>query len=333
MLTTLLELLAALVLFLVGLRLSAFFSGSETGFYRLSPLRLAIDADGGDPIALRLTWFARRPSWFVATTLVGNNVANYATTLAIGLATVIFVGTGSGWIEIVATLLVAPVVFVFGELIPKNLHYRAPMSLLRKSIGAFTWFYRLFLPVSLPLVGLARLFEWLSGSKDRIDVLGRNRLVQALSQGHEHGLLTDVQNRLAHGVLGAGTRSVREVMTPVARALGVPHDTDRASVLAYAGRLGLNHVLVHDAAGRWTGYLRVIDVSVSRRRVASLIRPLPRIAADSSTLDALIALRQAGEVRGVVVKGDTVVGILSEQGLIERLFRATNVWQPEPPAE
>jgi putative hemolysin len=332
-LTTLLELLVAVVLFLVGLRLSAFFSGAETGFYRLSPLRLAIDADSGDATAQRLNWFARRPSWFVATTLVGNNVANYATTLAIGLATVALVGTGTGWIEIVATLLVAPIVFVFGELIPKNLNYRAPMMLVRRSSWTFTWFYRLFLPVSLPLVGLARLFEWLSGSQERIDVLGRNRLVQALSQGHEHGLLTDVQNRLAHGVLEAGTRSVRDAMTPTARVLGLPRDSDRETILAYAAKLGLNHVLLHEASGRWTGYLRVIDVAVSRRRVASMIHTMPTIPTDSTALEALITLREAGEVRGVVVKGKRVVGVVSEQGLIERLFRPTNVWQPGTPAE
>ena len=73
-------------LFFLGLRLSAFFSGCETGFYRASFLRLTIDAQAGDRIAGRLLWFARNPGYFVATTLVGNNVANYLTTFAIGLA-------------------------------------------------------------------------------------------------------------------------------------------------------------------------------------------------------------------------------------------------------
>ncbi len=36
--------LGALVLFLIGLRLAAFFSGAETGFYRVSYLRVGIDA-------------------------------------------------------------------------------------------------------------------------------------------------------------------------------------------------------------------------------------------------------------------------------------------------
>lgn len=325
--TAFLSLLGAFVLFLVGLRLSAFFSGAETGFYRLSPLRLAIDADGGDPTAQRLAWFARRPSWFVATTLVGNNVANYATTLAIGFATVTFVGTGSGWVEILATLIVSPVVFVFGELIPKNLHYRAPMTLLRGATNTFTWFYRLFLPASLPLVGLARVIERLAGGRDEIDLLGRNRLVMALSQGRRHGLLTDVQNRLSHGVLEAGQRSIRDAMTPIDRVLGLPRDSERPVVLDYAAKLGLTHVYVHDAEGLWVGYVRVVDVAVSKRAVGSLVRPLPRIDSGASRLEALIALLEAGESRGLVVHGqDEPIGVVSQQGLTEQFFRAPVVW-------
>ena len=40
--------IAAVVLFLVGVFLSAFFSGSETGFYRATRVRLTMDAMSGD---------------------------------------------------------------------------------------------------------------------------------------------------------------------------------------------------------------------------------------------------------------------------------------------
>ena len=64
------QLLFAAGLFLLALRLSAFFSGSETGFYRLSSLRISLDARAGDAAAQRLARFVRNPSRFVATTLV-----------------------------------------------------------------------------------------------------------------------------------------------------------------------------------------------------------------------------------------------------------------------
>ncbi len=83
----LLELLAAFAIFLIGLGMSFFFSGTETAFYRVSTVRLMIAANAGDKIARRLLDFAHRPGRFVATTLVGNNVANYLVSIGTGLAT------------------------------------------------------------------------------------------------------------------------------------------------------------------------------------------------------------------------------------------------------
>ena len=77
---------AAVGLASVGLLLSAFFSGSETGFYRATRLRLVLDALGGDRIARALVWLGNRPMLFVATILVGNNLANYLTSLAVVIA-------------------------------------------------------------------------------------------------------------------------------------------------------------------------------------------------------------------------------------------------------
>ncbi len=71
-----------IALFAVGLLLSAFFSGAETGFYRVTRVRIVLDALAGDRIARGLLWLTNRPYLFVATTLVGNNIANYLTSLA-----------------------------------------------------------------------------------------------------------------------------------------------------------------------------------------------------------------------------------------------------------
>ncbi len=116
----------ALVLFAVGMTLSAFFSGSETGFYRLNRARLLINALEGDWISRGLLWASNNPSIFVATALVGNNVANYITSAAIVMAASTL---AAGWAsaELVAPMLLAPFIFVYGELLPKNVFLAAPI--------------------------------------------------------------------------------------------------------------------------------------------------------------------------------------------------------------
>ena len=55
------------LLLLAGIILSAFFSGSETGFYRVAKLRLRLDAGDGHPVARGLLFLTNNPGLFVAT--------------------------------------------------------------------------------------------------------------------------------------------------------------------------------------------------------------------------------------------------------------------------
>ncbi len=319
------QLAVACFLFALGLRLSAFFSGAETGFYRASFLRISIDAQAGDAIAKRLLWFARNPSTFVATTLVGNNVANYLTTLAIGLGTFAIFQTNAEWLEILGTLLAAPLVFIGGELLPKNLYYRAPLFLLRRDANRLLGFYYLFLPVSFPLIAISKLFEKLGGGQTQQSglVLGRNRLVQVLSQGHHEGILTEVQTRLVRGAMNVAGQSVLSATTPSHRVLGLMEGASRVEILDFARRYGITIVPIRktDDAASWFGYVRVVDVSVSRKPVSSLLYPLPHIPASRGKLEALLELRENDMDCGLVVQGSQTVGVVSAHGLVEQLFR------------
>jgi len=334
MMATYLLLLGSVILLIIGVRLSAFFSGNETGFYRVSFLRLGIDAHAGDRQASQLIWFSQNPSYFVATTLVGNNIANWLTTVAIGLFAVTLVPNSGGWLEILGTLLLSPLVFVFGELIPKNLYLTAPHHLLRRSAGLFRVCYWVFLPISLPLVGLTKFCERF-GSQDprQFDLLlGRNRLFHVLSQGHREGLLTDSQSRLIHGVLHTAAQPVIESQTPTGRILGVPSDSTPEHVLTFAQRYGLSHIAIRrpEDPTAWYGYVRVIDLLTTQRPLEPLIREMPRIDETATKLEALLALRTSGASHGVIITGNQVSGTVSERGMLEQLFRSQQMVGARP---
>ena len=318
-------LVGACLLFLLGLSLSAFFSGNETGFYRLSFIRLNIDAQSGDRVTQKLLWFARNPSYFVATTLIGNNVANYLTTLAIGLAAMTIIQSKAGWIEIAGTWMMSPVIFIFGELVPKNLYFRSPLRLLRRDAVWFSMFYRIFLPVSFPLIWIAKLFEHLKGTPDRqIDlVLGRKRLVQVLDHGRQVGLITDVQSRLIDGLMHTASQPVIDSLIPARRILGLEDTASAQDVLEYARRYGLTSVTLKrkGSTDGWYGYVRVLEVTLDQSSLVEKIRTMPQINSSDSKLNALRQLKSSGEGFGVVKEGRTVLGIVSERGLVEQMFQ------------
>jgi putative hemolysin len=318
-------LVLALIVFALGLWLSAFFSGAETGFYRISFVRLSIDAHAGDRSASRVLWFARHPAAFLATTLIGNNVANFLAAHGIALAiTALVASPGIAW-EIGGTLAMAPVVFVFGELMPKNLYFRSPQRRLLRNVPLFRAFFCLFAPISAPLILLT---AWLSRFGSSLQhatplVLGRKRLEQVLLEGHEQGLLADIQNRLVTGLLNSCRAPVESSMVNRQRVPGLPLGSSPKQLLEHAQQYGLTEVAVHrdGEEGNWFACVRVVDLAVAKRDVTQLLIPLPAISPGTSRLDALLILNDNAAPLGAVTQDDITIGVVHRRRLTELLFR------------
>ena len=219
----------AVMVFCIGLAMSAFFSGAETGFYRAPRIRLVVDAVGGDRKARWLLWASNHPEAFVSTALVGNNIANYLVSAAVvASAAALAPNAGAGG-EVMFTLLFTPVVFIFGELLPKRLFLKSPYQLLRRCAGALTVAgVVLAIPTFLLWLvskGLSRLTG--SSIQPLRMAVRRRELSHAFAEGQAVGLLSPAQRALAQATFAVGGKPLREFMTPVARQ---PRLTSRAAV-------------------------------------------------------------------------------------------------------
>lgn len=293
--------IVSLLLFAVGMMLSAFFSGSETGFYRLNRARLVIGAIEGDWISRGLLWASNNPSLFVATALVGNNVANYVTSAAIVMAA----ATGlAGWTsaEMIAPLALAPVIFVYGELLPKNVFLAAPNRMTRKCAVPFGIAAVLFAPVSLLLWLFNKVLE-IVGNKSPQEVqmvLARRELGQLLDEGHAVGLLQPTQQLVAQATLTLGGKPVSTFMVPASRMARARHNMTAQDIVALAKRTGstllpvegptqTNTSKANDKSPRneIAGYVRVADCLLCDPSTAIQVQPMFNIEEHQSFLTAL----------------------------------------------
>lgn len=314
-----------LALGVAGLFLSAFFSGSEIGFYRATRLRLVLDAMGDDRVSRGLFWLTNHPSVFVATTLVGNNLANYLASLAIVLGTQALTSGSGHAAELIVPLLFAPILFVYGELLPKNLFLEAPNRLLRRGGPLFLVFVVLFFPVSLLLQGINRLLTRLVGASFEEAQLGlaRRELSLALEEGHQAGVLYPAQRDLAQGIFWLAQQPVGKLMTPLEHAPRARADMSKPDVLRLAARHRVSVVPI-EAAGEpvdLDGYVRVVELGLSKSEELGPVHPLPTIRADTTHLDALIHLQSIQErlARVVDAEGSTV-GLIDIDRLREPLL-------------
>ncbi|MDR3198814.1 MAG: CNNM domain-containing protein [Planctomycetaceae bacterium] len=209
--------LFSIVLGFSALLLSATFSGSETAFYRIPKLRLHLDVMANDPVAKRISRLIKNPSMFVATVLVGNNVANNI----ISFATVLFVchlmpHSRGIFVEIGSTLILAPFLFVYGEMFPKYLSLRAPNRMLRLYSPILVFCYWFFIPVTalLQIINIA-LTRFLGTPRQLLQwTLGRQELVRVLDEGQETGILFEAQRRLANGIFNVSNQLIKNWVIP-----------------------------------------------------------------------------------------------------------------------
>jgi putative hemolysin len=313
----------ALCLGALGILLSAFFSGAETGFYRATRLRLVLDAMSGDRIARGLLFLTNHPALFVATALVGNGAANYL----VSLATVIAIDRAHfpapQAAEIIASILLAPFVLIYGELLPKNLFLQAPNRLLRSNGALFLLFVAIFFPVAGPLWLLSRLLARVMGtSREPVRlVLAQRELRQVLSEGHEAGILHPAQQFLAHGILAVARKPLQQFLAPAGQIVQVRADMDKQAVLRLAQRSHVAVMPVTDASGHLIGYVRVIDLRLNAGNELAPIRPMPEVREECTHLDALMRLESSGDSLARVVnsRGETL-GIVTLERLREPLY-------------
>lgn len=279
----------ALILVAAGVALSAFFSGSETGFYRVTRVRLAIDAKRGGFVARALHWLVSKASLVVATVLIGNNIANYLVSFGLVLLSHQILAADSE-LESLLPVLMTPVLFIYGELLPKYLYYQVPYRLLQWGAPLMLVCTLLFLPVSIFVLLLDAVWRWLLGAQanPRASTLERQELQRVLVEGQEAGVVLPIQREIAQNLFTFGGRPIRQFAQPLQALASVPENATREEVLQRSQATGQNIVGVFHANGKQLVGCYVVAELLLRGPTAELQpQPICQALATESNIQVL----------------------------------------------
>jgi CBS domain containing-hemolysin-like protein len=151
----------AILIILFAIILSAFFSGMEIAFVSSNKLRIELDRKQGVTGSGILKVFTRNPGQYIATMLIGNNIA----LVIYGLVFSGIMGPKlSHFIDsdllilIVNTLISTALILLLGEFLPKTIFIISPNFFLKLlSIPTLIFFF-LFYPISKFTLATANLF-------------------------------------------------------------------------------------------------------------------------------------------------------------------------------
>ena len=202
-----------LVVLVILLALSAFFSSAETALTTVNRLRVRALVDEGDPRGILLSKVIDDPGKLLSALLIGNNIVNIsASSLATVLATDFFGSAGVGIATGVMTLLV----LIFGEITPKTLASLKAEEMSLRYVKIIYPLMILFTPLIFILDilsgGILKLFGVDPDKRD--DSVTEEDLRTIVEAGREDGVLEHEEHKMINNVFDFGDHQAKEIMVP-----------------------------------------------------------------------------------------------------------------------
>jgi putative hemolysin len=316
-----------LVLLIICLILSAFFSSSETAFISLQKIRIEHLVNTKVRGAKRVARMVKQPEKLLSTILLGNNFVN---TAAAALATFLAVSIWGEEGILIATIVVTIVLLIFGETTPKTIATRHAEKLslaFAQPIAALSWILTPFV-VALSWIasGFSRLF---GGVPVPRSLASEEEIRTMISVGRKEGTLKKEEAEMLHKVFEFGNSPVSEVMVPRTEVVWVKKGTKLATFLRLYKKSPLSRFPVYEEnRDNVIGILSVKDVLMAQAQgtisdeglIDDLIRPA-YFAPETKRIGELFAEMRDKNYRMTVVIDEFggTAGIVSLSRLMEEI--------------
>jgi len=234
------EIILRLVLQVMLLTASAFFSSSETALFSLSRLELRELRRSRHPRADTLFALLEQPRKLIISILCGNEIINVAA--AANMTAILVHLYSSETVVLLNIFIMVPLLLLFGEVTPKTIAVThpvristaiiaKPMSAWLRLVAPFRWFVRLLSErVTTLLVGQEKIPE---------NILNPDEFRSLVDEVVAAGELHATERILIDNLLLAGTTEVVEIMIPRTRSafldadLSLPEMVDRVRELRH----------------------------------------------------------------------------------------------------
>ncbi len=315
-----------IVVLLILLLLSGFFSSAETSLVAVSKIKIRSMAESGVKRAQTLMKIFENDAKMLSAILIGNNLVN---TYAASIASMIALSFGGSAAVSVATFIITFLILVFGEITPKTiatqnaeklaLAYGPVILFLMRILTPVIWFINLFSACILKILGVG---------KDSRPSMTESELRTIVDVSHEEGVIEEDEKEMINNVFDLGDAVAKDVMVP--RVYVVMADVESSyddlirlfreeqftripiyegNVDNIIGLINMKDLLLYEDLEHFDirKILRKPYFTVENKNVSDLLMEMKQ-----STFNLAIVLDEYGEVAGIVTVEDIVEEIVGE---------------------
>ena len=319
------------VVILISLVCCAFFSGMEIAFLTANKLRIELESKQHFLPARVLSHFAKHPSQFIATCLVGNNISLviYGLFMAALLEPFLVPYISShGWQLIVQTFVSTAFVLLTAEFLPKALFRINPNRILNFFAFPFLVIYYLIYPVVFLSIGLAE-FMLKKVFKVKLDenkiAFGRidldNYVRQVTSQPSENEDM-DHEIQIFQNALDFSAVRVRECMVPRTEIVAFDVDEPIETLRQKFVETHLSKILIYEETiDHLIGYVHSYELFKKPESIRSVLLPVI-IVPETMTANVILSqlIKQRKSMAVVVDEFGGTSGMLTIEDIMEEIF-------------
>jgi len=323
-----------LLLILLTLLSSAFFSGMEIAFVSSNKLKLELDKKQNNNFSKIIEIFNKKPGEYIATMLVGNNISLvvYGIVMAVILrpAIVSVFGNNEAVILLFQTIISTIIILFTAEFLPKTLFRNSPNRALKVFIIPVFIMYILLWPITkitmfLSDILLNNLLNMDTNTEHKNPVFVKADIDHLVSNIYNEDEKEEVDNdiKLFQNALDFSDVKIRECIIPRTEIVAIDvNDFDLEKIKQLFIESGFSKILVYDESiDNIIGYIHNSDLFKKPDNLKSIIR---NVIIAPETMPANKLLKEfSSENRSLAVVVDEfggTAGIVTLEDIMEEIF-------------
>ena len=319
-----------IIIFVILIVLSAFFSGSEIVYSQVNKLRIKKMGDEGNKKAMKAWEISSDYSNLISVILVGNNLVNIA---ASSIATILFVGLFETNGALYAGFIVTGFILIFGEIIPKIFMPRFSTKLSIIFVNPILFFSFIFKPIVKVTNKFIKKFEKKLELKNKEEdiVDSGDELKTMVDEIEEEGYIDADTKELVTSAIEIKYTQANEIMTPRVDVVAFDVNTPVRQIFKNEDIFTYSRILIYDdSIDNILGYVKTRNLILGyiqnkKLNIRNFINEPIFIHKSKSITTVLRTFRETKNHIAIVVDefGGTL-GIITLEDILEEIVG--NIW-------
>ncbi len=313
-----------IIIMVVCLIMSAYFSATETAFSSLNKTRLKTMAEKGDKKAALALSMAENYDRLLSTILIGNNIVNIALS---SIATIFFIHLLRNDMSLgstVSTVVTTVLVLIFGEITPKSIAKDFPEKFAMFSAPLLRCFLFVLTPLNFIFSLWRKLVDRLFQPEDD-NRMSQEELLMLVDEVEQDGAIDTAEGDLLRNAIEFSDRKAEDILTHRVDLEGIPVDTPKEEIGRVFAQSRFSRLLVYEESiDNIVGVIHQKDFyvgdGISKKPLEDIISPPVFIHKSEKITDLLKLLqKQKSHIAIVIDEYGGTLGIVTMEDILEEL--------------